>query len=540
MQRNGNNLEARSKMSMKDPFQEENIEINDAQTGFAPEENADSVQDTAPSAAEPISEVLSPDSSDEEHAQGTTEPSRETQDPEDDERFPQFHSESRTFAQRMSGAGYVTGRQYDAIKNELLSFRPAKKGKKLRCVLSKQGESFLFGRKTLALLRISGTTLRLFVALNPSEYPESRYHHKDMSETARYARCPMMIRLTSDRQVRHAQELIGILMKKNGLEKNPDYVPSDQADAFGKPRRAKARKIYVQTGVSLPAAETAVQSAGANVLSEIAAAGPVQTEDLPPEAIKARLPRRAAIVDRFGEKIGRLRRGAWYDEEKKLRGEFRRQGEGVLYYPDGQSDALAYLDGNGNLLTSAHKHVATIKRPLMVLIWVLIGICAALAVLSILLGALAVPKTEAPYAPTIFIADETGTAWSDQENLPVFYNDEFGDSVIAPGMSGSYRFVLENKNDDAVEFSLGFSEVNEYGIGLGYRLVRDGLPVTLSEGFVKPEELGADGMTLQAHSSALFELQWYWVENDEIDTAAGEADAIYTLTISFTAAVAGQ
>ena len=91
-------------MSMKDPFQEENIEINDAQTGFAPDENADSVQDTASSAAEPVSEVLSPDSSDEEPAQGAAEPSREAQDPEDDERFPQFHSESRTFAQRMSGA----------------------------------------------------------------------------------------------------------------------------------------------------------------------------------------------------------------------------------------------------------------------------------------------------------------------------------------------------------------------------------------------------------------------------------------------------
>ena len=231
MQKDGNNLEARSKKSMKDPFQEENIEINDAQTGIAPDENADSVQDTAPSAAEPVSEALSPaDSPDEEYTQGATEPSRETQDSEDDERFSQFSSESRTFAQRMSGAGYVTGRQYDAIKNELLSYRPAKKGKKLRCVLSKQGESFLFGRKTLALLRISGTTLRLFVALNPSEYPESRYHHKDMSETARYARCPMMVRLTSDRQVRHAQELIGILMEKNGL-KSPVYVGDTQGDA---------------------------------------------------------------------------------------------------------------------------------------------------------------------------------------------------------------------------------------------------------------------------------------------------------------------
>lgn len=531
-------------MPQKDLFQEEEIRGNDAPSGAVPDKNesADPVQDAAQSGVDGGQNASAP--AELPHIPGdAADRPGEKPDPEEDGPFRGIRSENRTFAQRMSSAGYITGRQYDAVKNELMSYRPVQKGKGIRCVLSKQGESFLFGRKTLAFLRISGMTLRLFLALDPSGYPESRYHHKDMSQTARYAHCPMMIRLTSDRQVRYAQELIGIMMEKYGLEKDPDYIPSDQADAFGKPRRAKTQKPIAQADVGTPSVagtEPPLPPAGADVYSEIAVSAPLQQENLPPEAVRARLPRRAAIFDRFGEKIGRLRGGAWYDGEKNIRGEFRQQGEGVLYYPSGQSDALAYLDGNGNLLTSAHKHVATLKRPLMVLVWVLIGICAALAILSILLGALAVPKSETPYAPTIFIADETGTSWSDQENLPVFYSGEFGDSVIAPGMRGSYRFVFENNNDDAVQFSLDFSEENEHGIGLGYRLVRDGAPLTPSEDFVGTEALGADGLTLEAHSRTLFELQWYWEDNDEIDTVAGEAGAIYTLTIRLTASVVGQ
>ena len=121
----------------------------------------------------------------------------------------------------------------------------------------------------------------------------------------------------------------------------------------------------------------------------------------------------------------------------------------------------------------------------------------------------------------------------------MFFNEEFGDAVIAPGMSGAYRFIFENANEDAVEYSLTFREENEYGIALKYRLVRDGAPVT-GEEYLPAGELGVTGLTLEARSSALFELQWYWEHNDEADTAAGAAGASYTLHIGLTAAVRGQ
>ena len=455
-------------------------------------------------------------------------------------RFGMLSGESMTFAQRMSGAGYVTGRRYDAIKNELLRYRHPRTGKGVRAKLSKTGENFSFGRKTLAMLRVSGATLRLFLALDPAKYSGGRYHHKDMSATARYARCPMLLRLTSDRQVRYAQELIGKLMRENGLEEDPDYVACDQAGAFGKPKRQKRVYVRVPAPASVAGARgrSAAERAADPVAEEIAAAAPVQEAQLPPEAVKARLPRRGSVYDRFGEKIGVLRRGVWYGAEKEEKGAFREQGEGVLYYPSGQDTALAYLDGNGNLLTSLHKHVATIKRSRLPLL-VLIVLCAALALLAVLLGALAVPHSAEPYAPTIFLTDEEGTHWSEQEDLSVFFNEEFGDAVIAPGMSGAYRFVFENANEDAVEYSLTFREENEYGIALKYRLVRDGAPVT-GEEYLPAGELGVTGLTLEARSSALFELQWYWEHNDEADTAAGAAGASYTLHIGLTAAVRGQ
>lgn len=329
------------------------------------------------------------------------------------------------------------------------------------------------------MLRVSGATLRLFLALDPAKYSGGRYHHKDMSATARYARCPMLLRLTSDRQVRYAQELIGKLMRENGLEEDPDYVACDQAGAFGKPKRQKRVYVRVPAPASVAGARgrSAAERAADPVAEEIAAAAPVQEAQLPPEAVKARLPRRGSVYDRFGEKIGVLRRGVWYGAEKEEKGAFREQGEGVLYYPSGQDTALAYLDGNGNLLTSLHKHVATIKRSRLPL-----GSCSSCCARRLRCSPFCSAPSPCrhsaePYAPTIFLTDEEGTHWSEQEDLSVFFNEEFGDAVIAPGMSGAYRFVFENANEDAVEYSLTFREENEYGIALKYRLVRDGAPL---------------------------------------------------------------
>lgn len=315
---------------------------------------------------------------------------------------------------------------------------------------------------------------------------------------------------------------------REGLEQQKTTARSEDAALNAAAPQGDAARAEAHAGENNMADHTAGSGEGATGLFGV-------QPKLP--SVKAKLPRRAAVYDRHGEKIGKLRKGIWYDENKEQRGYFSEEGEGVLYYPLGAEAPHAYLDGNGNLLTALHTHVATLRRPHAVPFLILLIALIAATVLAIVFGAFALPLSAAPYAPTIFLTDEDGTDWNEQENLNVFYNDRFGDSVIAPGMSGSYRFIYENANDDAVEYSLGFRADNEYGILLVYRLVRDGAYLAGEEDYVGIDELGVGGLTIEAHSSAMFELQWFWAHNDPVDTVAGEEGAVYTLHIELTAAV---
>ena len=182
--------------------------------------------------------------------------------------------------------------------------------------------------------------------------------------------------------------------------------------------------------------------------------------------------------------------------------------------------------------------MATIRRFGWLPILIIVIILAVATVLSAVLSSYFLSRSEnSDYAPVLFIAHEDGTQWQEQENLPVFLNERFGDSVIAPGMNGTYRFTLRNDNRHALVFSLAFDEENEYGIGLGYKLKRDGVYIAGETGHLQAPQLSVADMTIEAHSSTVFEIEWYWRDNDAADTAAGENGADYTLHISFTASV---
>ena len=134
--------------------------------------------------------------------------------------------ERQTFAARMGDAGYVAGRRYDAVKNAFLSYRTAgKKPKTVRARITSGGETFGAGRNLYAKLCLVGGYLRLFLALDPKAYNPQKYHHKDYTEVVRYAKVPLMIKLSSDRQVKNALELIDDVLTQNGFVKEETYLP---------------------------------------------------------------------------------------------------------------------------------------------------------------------------------------------------------------------------------------------------------------------------------------------------------------------------
>ena len=495
----------------------------------------------AESGAEPAESGAEPAESGTEPAEPGTVPAERAEAPAHPAGINRSAAAPRNFAARMGDAGYVVGRRYDAIKNAFLSYRPAgKKGRSLRARITRGGETFGCGRTVIAKLCLVGGYLRLFLALDPKAYNVQKYHHKDYSEVARYAKLPFMLRLTSDRQVRYAIELIDVLMRSHGFVPDENYIPSDQAGIFEQRGRRRARVVYIERPGGLPPAvgelvaddgeeDDADALPSDEALQEEAAAGI-------PVAVDVRLPVRAAVIDREGNRVGKVRKSVWYDNEDNDLGFFRKEETNVFFYGGGVR--TGYVDGNNNVLTLSDGYMATLRRFRWAVLAVILVIVALATALSVILSAYLMDRSQnTDYAPVLFVAGEDGTSWAETENIPVFMNERFGDTVIAPGMSGSYEFVFENRNAHALEFAFTFGEENEYGIRLVYRLRRDGVYIAGRDGALTAEELSVSGMTIEAHSSSVFEIEWQWLHDDAADTAAGENGAQYTLQIAFSASV---
>ena len=306
-------------------------------------------------------------------------------------------------------------------------------------------------------------------------------------------------------------------------------VPAEEsasADEGAEPPAVPAPAEATPAADASPAAETAVSAA------------PVPGSSA--YDIEVKRPKRGRVRDREGFELGKLRRGVWYDNDKNRRGEFIKEDDKNVYLYEGENEnrrRTGYVDKHNNIHTLQNEYVGTIvhaRTPWLLILCILLALITAL---TCILCAWALSRSESPYAPIIFATEEDGTNWEDREDLSVFYNQTFGDKVIVPGMTGAYRFRMQNNSPDPIVYSLTFSETNEYGIAMRYRLKRDGVYIAGEEGYVTVEELCMEDLSVEEESITLFELEWIWAHNDPVDTVAGENEAMYYLHIDFLAEV---
>lgn len=183
-----------------------------------------------------------------EEVVATVDEGEEAEEEEDDE--AEEEEESRIFVETDDGGYFIildksfTARiiqskkqvkeYYSHIKNALLSF------KKVNARMSKKRESFRFGKATIARLAIRGKTLRLYLALDPSKYTDSKYKIEDQSNIMTFADTPLLLRVNSERKCEYAIELIEDLAAKfkavfDGNFEEVDYVsqmPYESVDAL--------------------------------------------------------------------------------------------------------------------------------------------------------------------------------------------------------------------------------------------------------------------------------------------------------------------
>ena len=149
------------------------------------------------------------------------EPAEEDSDEESPEGsgFPDI--KSRTFVEKFKGADKELRAKYSEIKNALLSH------KKVHSRISKSGDSFRYGRDLLASITIVGKHIRVYFALNPNDYENSKFHHFDASDKKKYEETPLLMKVKSDLSVKNTIKLIDDICAKYEAAVDPKYEAVD-------------------------------------------------------------------------------------------------------------------------------------------------------------------------------------------------------------------------------------------------------------------------------------------------------------------------
>ncbi len=258
-------------------------------------------------------------------------------------------------------------------------------------------------------------------------------------------------------------------------------------------------------------------------------------------AVGAKLPKRAKAFDLRGKRIGKIRKSVLKNENDSVLGKFVREQDDLVYFyaPDQNGELLdraGYVDKNNNLLTLENDYLATIKYHNFALILLpLLFLVVALTVLSCILGSFYLTDTRGSI-PTLFVTEEGGPEWKEDELIRVFRNGVYQNNKIHPGMEGEYKFCFENRNENRLNYSMTFAEENSYTLNMGYRLRQNNVYVLGTEnGYLGVEDLHLEDVTIESKSSAIYTLEWKWLDDDAVDTIAGMEDATYTLHITLNA-----
>ena len=97
-------------------------------------------------------------------------------------------------------------------------------------------EKICIGRNVLAVISFKGMKLSLAYKLDVNEYAESKYKLVDMSAIKRFEKTPAFMKITSDRKVKWAIELLSVVFSKEGLENK--NLPTKEKNIPAKTREA--------------------------------------------------------------------------------------------------------------------------------------------------------------------------------------------------------------------------------------------------------------------------------------------------------------
>ena len=152
-----------------------------------------------------------------------------------DENGKKVAAERIPFARRILGLEKNMKDAYVEIKNEILAY-----GVKSR--ISNSGDTFRLHRKTYMKLVVAGKGLKLYFALEPSDYADSPIPVQDVGDKNLYVDIPLAFKVKSDLSIRRAKLLIADAMGKDGIEKEGEPGDTDWIREIRKELKAQQNK----------------------------------------------------------------------------------------------------------------------------------------------------------------------------------------------------------------------------------------------------------------------------------------------------------
>ncbi len=185
---------------------EDNAPVAGAAADGAPEETR------ADGAAVPDGETAPDADAEDDGSAAETETETETEAEPDGRPLPMRSPYRYSFEARLSLGDETMRARYTALAGALTAYA----GVRRRATW--HYDAFYHGRGTCARIGVRGKTVSLYLALEPGDYPQSKYHFSDVSGVSLYRGTPMQLRVRSDRALRLACELIRVMLEGRGAQ----------------------------------------------------------------------------------------------------------------------------------------------------------------------------------------------------------------------------------------------------------------------------------------------------------------------------------
>ncbi len=127
-----------------------------------------------------------------------------------------------SFLGRLISADNTVKYRYMTLRRVFLSY------KKVRSNVSWNFDSYFYGRKCLAKIKVRGKNLVVYFNIAPETMEGTKYLGKDVSSVSRYKTVPFAYQINGERKLHYAIELIRQLL--DGVEsEEPDFITPGQA-----------------------------------------------------------------------------------------------------------------------------------------------------------------------------------------------------------------------------------------------------------------------------------------------------------------------